>query len=186
VTELLGGFARMVRARAIRKLEPQTALLALLTLIIVITAWLDARESLQSVTMDLRGVGAPIGMAIFYYLGAAVVFPHDDADHERLATYYASRKRFIVGMLLAGQLIDELIFSGHFKDLLAHSPMLFWLWALPYGIVIAVALVALLLVRSRRANIVMLAVTILVLVVPYWGDGGIEGAIAQHYGYTLD
>jgi hypothetical protein len=176
----------MVRAHALRKLEPQTALLAVLTLILVIVTWLDARDSLQSVSMDLKGLGPPIAMAIFYYLGAAVVFPHDDADHERLAHYYASRKRFIVGMLVAATVIDEIIFIGHFRDMLAHRPMLFWLWALPYNIVIDAALLALLLVRSRRANIVMLVVMILVMVVPYSGIGGIRGAIAQHYGYNLD
>jgi hypothetical protein len=186
VTELLGGFARMVRARALRKLEPQTALLALLTLVLVIVTWLDARDSLQSVSMDFEGLGAPIAMAIFYYLGAAVVFPHDEADHERLADYYVSRKRFIVGMLLVANLLDELIFIRHFKDMLAHKPMLFWLWALPYNIVIDAGLLALLLVRSRRVNIVMLVVMILVMVVPYSGSGGIRGAIAQHYGYSAD
>jgi hypothetical protein len=186
VTELLGGFARIVRAQSLRKLEPQTALLALLTLVVVTTAWLDARDSLESVTMNFRGVAAPIAMAIFYYLGAAVVFPHDDADHERLADYYTGRKRFIVGMLLAGQILDEVIFIPHFRDLLARTPALFWLWAVPYGTAIAAGLVALLLVRSRRANIVMLVAMILLLVIPYWGGGGIRGVIAQYYGYNLN
>lgn len=185
VAELLGGFARIVRARALAKLEAQTALLALLTLIMVMTAWLDARDSLQSVTMDFKGLAAPIAMAIFYYLAAAVVFPHDDADHERLADYYASRKRFIAGTLLAASIVDEFIFVPHFENLLAHMPALFWLWAVPYGTAIMAALLALLLVRSRRANVAMLTIMILLIVIPYWGGGGIRGAIARHYGYDL-
>jgi hypothetical protein len=185
VTELLGGFARIVRARALRKLEPQTALLALLVLILLIVTWLDALDSLRSVSMNIGSIGPPIAMAIFYYLGAAVVFPHQDADHERLADYYAARKRFVVGMLLAATFLDELIFIGHFKDLLAHRPALFWLWAVPFNLAIDGSLLALFLVRSRRANIFMLTAMILLMVVPYWGNGGIRGMIARHYGYDL-
>ena len=41
--------APMVRVRALQKLEPQTALLALLTLILLLATWLDARTSLESI-----------------------------------------------------------------------------------------------------------------------------------------
>jgi hypothetical protein len=41
LTELLGGFAHMVRAKALKKLEPQTALLALFILVDIFSTWVD-------------------------------------------------------------------------------------------------------------------------------------------------
>ena len=68
VTELLGGFARLVRARALRKLEPQTALLALLIFIVICATWIDAWNSLtKTITLDFAGLWAPILLATFYY-----------------------------------------------------------------------------------------------------------------------
>ena len=75
VTELLGGFAAMVRARALRRLEPETALLALLTFIAICATWIDAWDSLQAITLDFAGLWAPILLATLYYLAAAVIFP---------------------------------------------------------------------------------------------------------------
>ena len=92
LAELLGGFALMVRARALRKLEPQTALMAIVILLSIVTQWVDTWDSMKSVTVDLAGLGAPVVLAICYYLAAAVVFPHREADHERLADYYRERR----------------------------------------------------------------------------------------------
>jgi hypothetical protein len=186
LTELLGGFARMVRARALSKLEPQTALLASLTLILVLATWIDARMSLQAITVDFAGLWAPILLAILYYLAAAVVFPHQDADHERLADYYLARKPFIVGMLLAAGLIEHITYLPVFEEQLTRHPAIFWLYLLPYNLAIDGSTVALLFVRSRRANIAVLIVLILLITIPYWDAGMIRGAIARHYGYSAD
>jgi hypothetical protein len=184
LTELLGGFARMVRARALGQLEPQTALLALLTLILVIATWIDARMSLQAITVDFGGLWAPILLAIFYYLAAAVVFPHDDADHERLADYYLARKPFIVGMLFAAGIVEHVTYLSVFEGQLARHPAIFWLYLLPYNLAIDGSMIALLLVRSRRANIVMLCVLIGLITIPYWDAGMIREAIARHFHYS--
>ncbi|WP_028970733.1 hypothetical protein [Sphingomonas sp. URHD0057] len=184
VTELLGGFARLVRARAVGKLEPQTALLALLTLILVLATWIDARISLLSVTVDFAGLWAPILLAILYYLAAAVVFPHDDADHERLADYYSARKRFVVGMLLAAGIVEHVTYLPVFEGQWARHPAIFWLYLLPYNVAIDGSMIALLFVRSRRANVVMLSVLILLITIPYWDAGLIREVIARHFHYS--
>jgi hypothetical protein len=111
------------------------------------------------------------------------VFPHDQADHERLADYYRERKRFIVLMLLAAELLIHVTYVGVFKDRLAHQPAVFWLWTIPYNLAIEASMMALLFVRSRRANIGLIVVLILFLTIPYWVHGSIEGLIARRYGY---
>ena len=183
LTELLSGFARLVRARALGRLEPQTALVALLTLIIIVATWVDGWVALRSVTVDLAGLWAPVVMAICYYLAAAVIFPHQEADRERLASYYHERRRFIVGMLLVGALLEQLIWRPIFTVLLARQPAVFWWWDVPYNMAIDGAMIALLFTRSRVANIVLLGVLIMLITIPYWETGVVSRAIARRYGY---
>jgi hypothetical protein len=183
LTELLGGFAHMVRAKALKKLEPQTALLALFILVDICSTWVDGWLSLKDVTVNFAGLWAPVLLAICFYLAASVVFPHDDSDHERLADYYRERKRFVVGLLLAGEMLIHVTYLHVFEDRIAHHPAVFWLWTIPYNLAIETTMVALLFVRSRRANIILLLMLLLLLAIPYWDEGAIPNAIARHWGY---
>jgi len=183
LAELLGGFALMVRAHALKKLEAQTALMATLILICIITEWIDAWNTMKSVTVDLRGLGVPILLAISYYLAAAVVFPHREADHERLADYYQDRRPFIAGTLVAAVLLDNITYLHIYIHDLQQRPAIFWLWQLPYNLAIATSFIALLFVRSRRANIGFLATAILLLTIPYLENQYMGHMIARHYGY---
>ena len=65
----------------------------------------------------------------------------------------------------------------------AHPPAVFWLWHVPYNIAIKGSFVALLLVRSRRANIILLAALTLLFLVPYWQFRAITTAISHADGY---
>jgi hypothetical protein len=182
LTELLGGFAHMVRAKALKKLEPQTALLALFILVDICSTWVDGWLSLKDVTVNFAGLWAPVLLAICFYLAAAVVFPRDEADHERLADYYRERKRFVVGLLLAGEMLIHVTYLHVFEDRIAHHPAVFWLWTIPYNVAIEATMIALLFVRSRRANIVLLVLLLLLIAVPYWDEGSIPNAIARQFG----
>ena len=184
LTELLGGFAHMVRARALRKLEPQTALLALFILVDICSTWVDGWVSLKDVTINFAGLWAPVLLAICFYLAAAVVFPHDEADHERLADYYRERKRFVVGLLLAGEMLIHFTYLHVFEDRIVHHPGIFWLWTVPYNVAIEATMIALLFVRSRRANIVLLVLLLLLIGIPYWNEGAIPNAVAKAFGYS--
>jgi hypothetical protein len=183
LAELLGGFALMVRAHALKRLEAQIALVGILTLLCIVTVWIDSWNSLKSVTIDLSGLWAPVLLAIAFYLAAAVVFPHRDADHERLADYYQERRPFIIGMLLAASLLDNFTYRHIFMDDLQHRPAVFWLWVLPYNVAITGALMALIFVRSRRANIVLLAALILLFTIPYWDGDAISQMIGRRFAY---
>jgi hypothetical protein len=183
VTELLGGFAGMVRARALKKLEPQTALLALLTFIVICATWIDAWNTLTKITLDFEALWAPILLATFYYLASAVVFPSDPADFDQLATYFAERKRFVVGLLLAAEVLVTFTFRDIVIEELHSRPAIFWLWFMPYNLSIKATYIALFLVRGRRANIALMVALIVLFMVPYWVHGTIENAIARHYHY---
>jgi hypothetical protein len=184
LTELLGGFAHMVRAKALKKLEPQTALLALFILVDICSTWVDGWISPKHVTVDFDGLWAPVLLAICFYLAASTVFPHDEADHERLADYYRERKRFVVGLLLAVEMLIHVTYWPIFEQRIAHQPELFWLWTVPYNLAIEASMVALMVVGSRRANIVLLIALILLLFIPYWYQDAITRAVAHAYGYA--
>jgi hypothetical protein len=173
----------MVRARALRKLEPQTALLALFILVDICSTWIDSWVSLKQVTVDLAGLWAPVLIAIAFYLAAATVFPHDEADHERLADYYRERKPFVVGMLLAIEMLIHVTYLPIFEERIAHRPEVFWLWTVPYNFAIEATMIALILLRSRRANIALLVLLVLLIMVPYWDQGALQHAVARHLGY---
>ena len=184
VTELLGGFAAMVRAKALRRLEPQTALIALLTFVVICATWIDAWDSLQAITLDFAGLWAPIILATLYYLAAAVIFPSDPEDFGRLGAYFADRKRFVIAMLLAAELLVTFTFRDIFAQVAAERPAHFWLWLVPYNLAIVGAYTALLFVTSPRANTVLLALLLLLFAIPYWDQGLIGETIDRHWSYS--
>jgi hypothetical protein len=180
-TELLSGFAGFVRARALKSIEAQTALLGLFTFLAICATWIDAWDSLQGVSLDFAGLWAPILIATCYYLAATVIFPRDPAEFGRLALYFAERKQFVVAMLLAAEVLVSATFLGVFARELQQRPAVFWLYDLPYNLTIKASFVALLFVRARRANIVLLVFLILLFLIPYWEHGTLSGWIHRHF-----
>lgn len=180
-TELLGGFAGMVRARAVHKMEAQTALVALLTFLIICVTWIDAWNSLAAITIDLQGLWAPILLATLYYLAAAVVFPRYKTEYGRLAGYFAERKRFIISMLLVAELVANYTYLKVWTNTFAHKPAVFWYWMVPYNLAILGCFVALLVVRSRRANVGLLAALLFLFSFPYWTHGAVRAWITANF-----
>ena len=181
VTELLSGFAGLVRARALRQIEAQTALLGLFTFIAICATWIDAWSTLRTVSLDFAGLWAPILIATFYFLAATVVFPRETAEYDRLALYFAERKRFVVAMLLAAELLVFLTFLDSFVQTLHTKPAVFWLYNVPYNVMIKGSMIAMLFVRSRRANLAFLIFLILLCLIPYWENGAIGDWIHQRF-----
>jgi hypothetical protein len=54
---------------------------------------------------------------------------------------------------------------------------------IPYNVAIDGCMLALLLLRGRRANIVLLSVLILLFLVPYWNPAVMDRAIERLFGY---
>lgn len=181
VTELLSGFAAFARERRIRTLELQTALLALLVFIDICATWLDAWRTLKSTALKLSDLWAPILIATCFYLAAALTFPRKSDELGRLADYYAERKWFVATMLLVAEVLIGVTFIGDYRNNLAHSPARFWLWQVPYKIALCASWAALIVVRSRRANIIVLCTLIFLFAVPYWTNGALPDWVHQHF-----
>lgn len=183
VAELLSGFAGMVRAHALKKLETQTALVALLTFILICATWVDAWDMERSITLNFDDLWPPILLATFYYLAAAVIFPRDPGQYRHLRAYFAARRKFIIGLLFAAELIDLYANRAFMIDRYEHDPAAFWGWYVPYNIAIKLVFLLLLLVRARRMTIALLIAQILLFLVPYWQAGAINRFSMHALGY---
>ena len=183
VAELLSGFAGMVRAHALKKLEAQTALVALLTFVLICATWVDTFTMDRAITLNFGDLWAPILVATFYYLAASVIFPRDPRQFSHLRAYFAARRKFIIGMLFAAELVDLYVNRAYLTARYYHDPGAFWGWNVPYNIVIKGVFLALFVVRGRRATIALLIAQILIFLVPYWHWGAIDRIAMRLFGY---
>ena len=182
-TELLGGFARLVRARAVRKIDAFTALLAMFTFVVICATWIDAFYAREEISLDFGGLWAPILVATCYYLAATVVFPTDEAEFGRLANYSSERKRFVVAMFLAAESLLTIMYFDDYVRAYTGRPATFWLVMLPAYLIVNALYVALLVVKARRANIAIMAALIIVFVAIYWSGGWVYAMAHQRFGY---
>jgi hypothetical protein len=174
VTELLSGLAGYARERRIQGLERQTALLALAVFLFVCATWIDAWDTLQGISLNFEGLAAPILTATFYYLAACMVFPRNPSEYDRLEDYFSSRKSFVASMLLAAEIAVSITFLPAYGQTLEQRPAVFWLWQVPYKIVIIGSFAALIFLRDRRAILAALWMLIALATIPYWSNGGIQ------------
>jgi hypothetical protein len=183
VAELLSGFAGLVRARALKQLEPQTALTALLTFVLIVATWVDTFTMSQGISLGFHDLWPPILLGTFYFLAAAVIFPRDPALFANLGAYFAARRQFIIGMLFAAELVDFYANRYWLADRYHHHAAAFWYWTVPYNIAIKGVFLALFLVRGRRVTIVLLAIQALLIMVPYWNMGEVQRLWLRLLGY---
>lgn len=168
VAELLNGVAGVVRARRVRRVGLQTALLAAFVILVVIATWLDAWRSLKGVRLALADLALPFGIGALYYLAAVTVFPKDIERWETLDDYFAERKRYVAGLLLAAEVLVTATFGEVLSGAFRTDPVRFWTWLVPYNIAIHGSLLALMFVKDRRWNIALLVGLLLLFLIPYW------------------
>lgn len=182
ITEVLSGFGRYVRSHSTHKLGAQTGLLALFTFVSITATWIDAFRTLQEVQLDVASLWAPILMSTFYYLAASIVFPSSPSDFDHLDAYFKERKRFVVLLLFACELLATYNFLPIIVQGFRESRAASFLFYVPLEIVLKGSYVALLMVKSKQANIALLSLLIFLLLFIYWDDGAIAHAIQQKYG----
>jgi hypothetical protein len=181
VAEVLSSLAGLARHHRLRDLYLPALLLSALVFLLICVTWIDAFDTLNDAPFNLQGLWAPIGTATCYFLAAAMALPRDKPDQDQLEAYYDRRKRFVILMLVAAEIFVTFSFFGRYSRSLEQRPAVFWLWHVPYKIVILTGFFLLLKARTRRSNLAALALLFAIFLVPYWSFGAIPDWIDRHF-----
>ena len=168
IAEVLGGFARVLKLRRLGPVPVRigwlTPLLGLLVILDQTSFWLIAfrlREVIPANALTLLAVLAIVGT---YYLASTLIFPDDPTAWPDFDEHYDRQKRFVLGAALAANLAVLLLSIGLAAAGVDSAPaagsrpgteLLALAALLPF-----VLLIALILVRSRRANLALLLLLI--------------------------
>jgi hypothetical protein len=178
VAELLQGVGSVVRDRQIHRIGAQTALLVAFVLFLCVATWLDAWVQFPVVDLSFQGLAGPLVAAFCYYLAAVSVFPRNLEEWESLDQYFEQRKRFVVGLLLVAELVVDVVLAWLNRvDDFTRYPHYFWVWIVPYHLIIFGGFAFLFFARGKRANIAALVLMIAVFVIPYWTRDDLQRAL---------
>jgi hypothetical protein len=157
LAEVLGGFGTAIQSRRKVRIGWLTPLLGALVALDLTSFWMVAwsvRELVPAHYVSLLGGLLIMGL---YYLIARLTFPHDFDEWPDLDAYYFEHRKWVLGGAMLCNIIAIVVLLA-----LGAKPLEGALnrWSL---LIFIPALVAAMVVRSRRTNIVLL----LVLVVQY-------------------
>jgi hypothetical protein len=151
LAEVLGGFARTIQKRRKVRIGWQTPLLGLIVLLDVSSFWLVGWALRDAIPIQYFAMMCGLVICGLYYLVASLVFPHDLDEWPDLDAYYEAHKRVVIGGAIG---CNALALAGALA--LGLNPLASLDNQLAIGLFVASA-VALVLAKSTRANIALLA-----------------------------
>ena len=156
VVEVIGGFARALRARQRIRLGLCTPLLALFLLLDLVSFWTGSWFQFQEVAVTPGLLVIALAIAGVYYLSASLVFPEDFAEWESVDTFYDGHKRWV----LAGSFVANMLATTALPLAAGAPGAIAAFWTAPSTWMFLGPLLALMLgvalIRDRRANAVVL------------------------------
>jgi hypothetical protein len=156
VAELSIKMADAIDSHRERPIGILTPALAFLVLTDVTSFWLDIWAARNVLTITWHTVFAGVLVAMVYFLAASLVFPRTKRDWANLDEHYWSRKRVVVCGILFGNLaIDSFMLSRAIPEWDD------WMFYFYFPLYLA-ALAGLIFSRSRRQDILFLALAIFI------------------------
>lgn len=165
LVEVLAGFVRAMKSRARVRVGWLTPLLGILTMLHVTTFWDDAWNHRALIPMGNLTLFTGLLVTGLYYYAASFVFPDSEDDWQDLDDYYDRNKKFVLGGIIACQLIAThaaIVLNGG-----SYSVRFFVAWG-----IFTVLFAAPALVRNRRTSGLLLALATLV-----FGSGAIISSL---------
>jgi len=147
---LAAGLADVLKARKAVRVGVLTPLLALFMLMDISTFWAIGWVGLQDIRINYGTIYFGLAVTLPYFLAASLVFPKEPSDWPSLDDYYDGHKR----LPLAGAIFCNtigLLYRIGWGDFDGFTPLQAVRLSLFFG-----GLIALMLVRNRRANIALL------------------------------
>lgn len=105
VAELLAGFANILRERDRPKLGLLTPLVGVIILTEMVANFIDAWVKFQDIQITLPGLAVPMLIGLLYFVVAVILLPRDFSEWPSLEQYFEQRRRWIVGLLIAANLL---------------------------------------------------------------------------------
>lgn len=172
IAEVLGGFSRTLKlkrgSRAI-KVGWLTPLLGILVVLDLTSFWLMAWESREQISANYPTLVFVLAIVGVYYLAATLIFPDDPTEWPDFDEWYDRQNRMVIGGLLVanvsvwiGQIVLEIMAPVAAADETMDISTMETLYMLG-GLALLVLLIVLLKARSRRWNIALLLVCIVLL-----------------------
>lgn len=161
VAEIITGFARALRTRQHLRVGWLTPLLAMFVLMDLASFWAGAWLLLQSIQITYAFLIAGLTIAAVYYLSASLVIPDDFEVWQTFDDYFDRHKgQVMLGVVMANTLAFQILPLLSGQSLQARVET----WSRPdYALTIGLYYLlaaSVILVRHRRANMVLLGVLI--------------------------
>jgi hypothetical protein len=154
LVEIAVKFADAIDAHHRRPIGVLTPLLAAFVLIDVAGYWLFAWSLRDLLHVRWRTVFVGLSVAMVYYFSASMIFPRSEGDWKTLDEHYWARKRLVIGGVL---LVEGATMAWQLSRAVpALDDYWFWIYQLPYFLPLA----ALLFTRSKRVDIVLMAILV--------------------------
>ena len=165
LAQVFGGFGNTLQERHKLKVGWLTPLLGLFVILDLISFWEIAwqlKDMFERPALLVLNVG--VFLAGIYYLAARLVFPRDFVEWPDFDVYYFKHKQWVFGGILLCNSVAVVVLTALGKRFVR----------LPLGfandLTLFALLIALLIVRNKRANVVLLLLLLTKdLVVPVFG-----------------
>jgi hypothetical protein len=154
LVEVLGGFGRTLKARTRIRLGWLTPLLGMFVMLDLTGFWLLAWAARDAIPANYLALLCALAVTGLYYLAASLVFPDEPSEWPDLDAHYFAHKRQVIGGVLLCNLLGAggLVAIGGDIHYASINLLLLILFCAILG--------AAILVRSKRANLVLLGLAI--------------------------
>lgn len=169
VTEVLAGFARVIKMRRKAHVGWLTPLLGLFVLIDMTTFWNTVYAHREHLHANLATLLVVLGFVGSYYLISTLIFPDDPDEWPDFDAWYDRHNRQVLGGVLGltvALIVVTAITSAMGLTVKADTQAGPHGWiALAAGLFHIPLLVLLLIVKSRRLNVALLAIEIALMLI---------------------
>lgn len=170
IAEVLGGFARAYRIRRSRKavrIGWLTPLLGLFVVLDLTSFWIVAYGARDQLSANYLTLIVVLGIVGIYYLAATLIFPEDPDEWPDFDDHYDRQNRAVLLGLLAANVASWIGLIA--LEIVAPAPETEITGADIVdgitGLGVLILLIALIVVKSRRWNVAILAILVSMLVV---------------------
>lgn len=157
VTEVVTGFARVLKASERVRLGYATPMLGVLMLVDLASFWVNAWEHMRDVEVGLPLLLMGLVIAGVYFLAASLVFPDELEAWPSLDAFYDSHKGWVIGGVITANMIADFGITALMTTPHDYFSRVITVGHLGVAAVFLALVIGVALIRDRRINAVLMA-----------------------------